>query len=187
MRTLISGVWILAVACSPGTTCPEPTYGGKGSDEAWRSMQDAQARAKKDDAKAITLFAPTAGAKLDAAAPPKFVWTSPLMASAAPLTPAKRGVLAMASDLVYSSAWAHLPPVTGPVHWLKISLPNKTCGVELVTTLTEWTPSTEAWAALKDTKGATLSMDVFSAYLQDNRISEGPYQLTKPVTFSVGP
>ena len=134
----------------------------------------------------VSFSVPAGAMHFPAAAVPKFVWTSPLMAGV-PLPPAKRGVLAVVSDLVYSSAWAHLPPVTGPAHWVRISVPNKTCAIELLTTRTEWTPSTEAWAALKDTKGATLSMDGFSAYLQDNRSSEGAYHLSTPVPFSVGP
>lgn len=185
MRALVAAALLLA-ACSPGATCPEPYYDGKGSDEAWRALQDGESRAKTDDAKAVAFSVPAVGMKLPTDVAPKFVWTSALMAGA-PLPPPTRGMLAVVSDLVYSSAWAHLPPVTGPAHWFRITVPNKTCGIELMTTRSEWTPSAEAWAALKDTKGATLSMDVFSAYLQDNRISEGPYHLTKPVTFSVGP
>lgn len=186
MKALVP-CFLLLAACSPTPTCPDPFYDGKGSDEAWRTMQDGEGRATKDDTKAISLSVPTEGVNLPASAAPKFVWTTPLTASLIPPPRPSPSVLARLGDLVYSSAWAHLPPVTGPVHWLRISVPKKSCAIALITTRTEWTPSTEAWAQLKDTKGATLSMDVFSAYLTENRITEGPYHLSKPVTFTVGP
>ena len=38
-----------------------------------------------------------------------------------------------------------------------------------------------------DNGGQVLSLDVFSAYLQENRISEGEFHFTRPLTFSVAP
>ena len=96
-------------------------------------------------------------------------------------------MLSRLSQLMYSSAWAHLPPVTGPVHLLRITVPKQTCPIEVLTTRTEWIPSSDAWAQLKDTGAQSLKLDVFSAYLQENRISEGPFHFARPLTFTVAP
>ena len=178
---------LLILAACGGATCPEPFYDGKGSDESWRTMLDGEARATKDDSKAVTFFLPTEGQQLPKDNPPTFNWSTPLMASSIRLPACSPSMLSRLSELVYASAWAHLPPVTGPVHLLRITVPKRTCPIEVLTTRIEWIPSTEAWTQLKGTAGATLSMDVYSAYLQENRISEGPYHLTAPVKFSVAP
>ena len=117
-----------------GTPCPpEPFYDGKGTDEAWRTMLDAEARATKDDAKAVTLIFPADAEKIPTATKPKLTWTSPLVATSR--VPArKRSMLSRVGDLVYGSAWAHLPPVTGPVHLLRISVPKRSCPIEVLTT-----------------------------------------------------
>lgn len=173
-------------ACS-GSTCPEPFYDGKASDEVGRTMRDGEARATKDDGKAVTMFLPIEGQKIPTATPPTFKWSSPLSASTTRLPEARPSMLSRLGELVYSSAWAHLPPVTGPVHWLRITVPRRTCPIEVVTSRVEWIPSTEGWTQLKDTGGQVLSLDVFSAYLQENRISEGEFHFSRPLTFSLAP
>lgn len=184
----------LAAVSSCGSKCPEPSYFGAASDEAWRTMQDGEGRAKADDAKAVQLTFPTPGAAISGAgAPPTFLWTTPLTASRDRIVP--RGLLSQrapswperVSGWLYSSAWAHLPPVTGPIHWLRITVPGRACPLETVTTLNEWTPNDAAWKDLKAQTKGTLSFDVLSAYLQQNRISEGPYHFTRPLTFTVTP
>ena len=74
-------VLLLLAACSGGSTCPEPFYDGKGSDEAWRTMLDGESRATKDDTKAVTFFLPTDGQQLPKDNPPTFKWSTPLTAS----------------------------------------------------------------------------------------------------------
>ncbi len=190
MRTLLALLALALTACGTPPSCPDPFYDGKGSDEAWRTMQDGEARATKDDSKAVTLFYPTEGEKIPNAMSPTFKWSTPLTASLLPL-PARPyrspSMLSRLSELVYSSAWAHLPPVTGPLHLLRISVPNQSCPIELVTTKVEWIPTAEAWTKLKATAGKTLTLDVYSAYVVENRISEGPFHLTQTLTFSVAP
>jgi hypothetical protein len=186
-RALVLTLAVAALAGCSGGSCPDPFYDGKASDEVWRTLLDAESRAKADDAKAVTLFFPSAGEKIPSANPPTFNWSTPLTAAKTRLPSPRPSLLTQVGGWVYGSAWAHLPPVTGPVHLLRIKVPKRTCPIELVTTRTEWIPSTEAWTQLKDTGAQTLSLDVFSAYLQENRISEGPFHLSKPLTFSVGP
>lgn len=183
-------VFVLALgvsACSGGTPCPEPFYDGKGTDEAWRTMKDGEARATTNDAKAVTMFFPAAGEKISNATAPTFKWTTPLSASNLRLAPRPASMLSRVSELLYSTAWAHLPPVTGPVHLLRMTVPGRACPIELLTTRVEWIPGGEAWTQLKDTAGKAITLDVFSAYMQETRITEGPFHLTTPLTFSVAP
>ncbi len=187
MKLLHAFFTLTALAGCGGNKCPEPFFDGKGSDEAWRTMQDAEARAKGDDAKAVTLFFPVDAQKISTAMTPKFHWSTPLTASAAPRPDRTRSTFSRLSAQLYGSAWAHLPPVTGPVHLLRITAPGRSCPIEVLTTLREWTPSTAAWSQLQETMGQTLTFDVFSAYLQENRISEGPFHFMTPKTFSVAP
>ena len=185
----ISALALLLGGC--GSPCPEPYYDGAASDEAWRTMQDGEARATVNDAKAVKLSFPVEGEKLSAAGQvPLFKWTTPLMASltvpprtASSVRPAS--VLSRVGGWFYSSAWAHLPPVTAPLHLLRIKVPNRACPLEVLTTRTEWTPTTAAWADLKTFTSGTLTLDVFSAYLTENHITEGEFHLSKPVSFTV--
>ena len=117
MTTLV----LALIGC--GSNCPDPFYDGAASDEAWRTMQDAEVRAVANDAKAVHLFFPTEGEKLNGAgAAPTFKWTSPLIASRlTPPGPRQQSMLSRVSGWIYSTAWAHLPPVTGPVLWAPIN------------------------------------------------------------------
>lgn len=178
---------VSASACSGGNPCPDPFYDGKGTDEAWRTMRDGEARATKNDAKAVTMFFPAEGEKISNAMAPTFKWSTPLTASNLRLAPRSPSMLSRVSELLYSTAWAHLPPVTGPVHLLRMTVAGRACPIELLTTRVEWIPSAEAWAQLKDTAGKKITLDVFSAYMQETRITEGPFQLGTPLTFSVAP
>lgn len=184
MKLPVAALTVAVLTACPGPTCPEPFYDGKASDEAWRTLADGEARAKQDDAKAVKLFAPTEGASFSGASAPTFNWTTPLTAAAR--SPAQRpAILSQLGALLYGTAWAHLPPVTGPAHLLRISVPGRTCAIEVVTTKNEWIPNTGAWTQLQGTAGQSLSLDVYSAYLQENRISEGPFHFTKPLKFAV--
>ena len=66
MRTmwLCLGAALLAAGC--GSPCPEPYYDGAASDEAWRTMQDGEAKVTANDAKAVTLSFPVEGEKISA-------------------------------------------------------------------------------------------------------------------------
>jgi hypothetical protein len=187
MKPLFFALALGVTACSGGSSCPEPFYDGKGTDEAWRTMQDGQARATKNDAKAVTVFFPAAGEKISSATAPTFTWSTPLTASNLRLPPRSPSILSRAGELLYSTAWAHLPPVTGPVHLLRMTVPGRACAIELVTTRVEWIPNAEAWTQLKATAGKTVTFEVFSAYMQETRITEGPFHFTTPLTFSVAP
>jgi len=184
--------WLVPLALLPlacGQKCPEPQYEGRASDEAYLTMQDAEARATADAAKAPQLTL-TEGMQLPGDPPPTFRWSSTLAMS--PLSP-RRGEgqgegrpRPWWRGLLISEASAHLPPVTGVVYWLKFAVPGEKCPVELMTTRTEYTPTQEIWTTLKKGAGAR-SITGQAAYLTENRITEGPYKMPAAVTFTVSP
>ena len=99
----------------------------------------------------------------------------------------ERSLLSTVGELLIPSAWAHLPPVNGPIYWVRITVPQRACKIELLTTKTSWTPPADAWALLTgtDVVNKPLSVDAFSTYMQDNRVTVGPYHLSKALTFTV--
>lgn len=182
----------LAAACGEepsGTECGEPLYAGEATDEAWRSLVDAKGQ-PADSSQAVTLSAPTAGQSYSTAeGPPTWRWTSPL----ASLLPApgpvpfgprqeRRSVLAWLGNLVLPRAEAHLPPVTGDIYWVQVTVPGRSCPVELLTTNLEWTLDMATWDTLRGAVDQDLSIQVTSAYLVQNKLREGPYTLASPVT-----
>lgn len=184
---------LLVSACS-AAPCPEPRYGGKATDEAWRSLVDAEGRATVDAAKAPGFTVPMADQSFPSATAPTFSWASTLVtrpelpgASRYAAAPASRSLWQRASDLVVPSAWAHLAPITGPVHLLRIAVPGRTCPVEFITTQTSWALSADEWKVLTDAKGKTFALSAVSAYLEQNRVTEGPYRPSGTVSFSVSP
>lgn len=177
----------LAAACGekePGTECGEPLYGGEATDEAWRTLVDAQGQ-PADSSQAVALSAPTAGQTYSTTdAPPTWRWTSPLaslLPSPGPL-PARRSVLAWLGNLVLPTAEAHLPPITGDIYWVQVTVPGRQCPVEMLTTHLEWTLDSATWDTLRGAVDQDLSVQVTSAYLVQNKLREGPYRLAAPVT-----
>lgn len=183
-RALLVTVSLALAACQP--KCPEPQYEGKASDEAWLTMIDGEDRATADAMKGPQLGTAD-GAALPASPAPTFQWSSTLISSAPRRVPAPsprpshplRG-------LFISEAWAHLPPVTGAIFWFKIAVPGEACPVEVLSTRTEYTPTEGIWATLKKGTGPRTITGI-SAYLTDNRITEGPFKMPSPVTFTVTP
>lgn len=175
---------LLFVACGP--TCPEPQYEGRASDEAWRTMIDGEQRATADAMKAAALQL-TDGTQLPASPIPTFRWTTTLASAPAPVPmPAPRRERPWWKGLLISEAHAHLPPVTGVIHWFKFVVPGEKCPVEVLSTRTEYTPTEEIWTKLRSGNGAR-SVTAQSAYLTENRITEGPFKTPSPLTFTVAP
>lgn len=179
----------LSVLCGLGACsnkCPEPVYEGKASDEAYLSVLDAESRAQVDPSKAAVFSAPTVGQHFASAEPPTLRWSSALMARRAPPplqqpTQPRPG----AFDWLYASAWAHLAPVNGAIYWLRFSLNGEQCpALAVLTTRTEYTATIAAWAPLA---GHSVSLTGLSAYLVENRITEGPFTPAESVSFTVDP
>ena len=175
-------VTALTLAGCQKVQCPEPLYEGKASDEAYLSLLDAEARATRDDSKATIFSKPTDGQQFAANDTPIFAWTSGLMAVAPkPLLPREPTFRVM--DFIYSSAWAHLAPVTGPIYWLRFGEKGQACpALELLTTKTDFQANSAAWTSLQ---GKTLELRSIATYLQENRVTEGPFLPSKDISISV--
>ena len=173
--------------------CPEPAYGGDATDEAWRTMVDGDDRAIVGDEHAPALTEPAEAAEVSAAGTSlRIVWASPIArARRVPRGP-RRAVPAPAwpaglGSLLEGTAWAHLPPVTGDIYWLRLTVPGRVCPLEAVTTQLEWVVSGDAWQDVRAAVGQTVTIDLTSAYLNENRITEGPYRPSALRAVSVVP
>jgi hypothetical protein len=185
----------LALAGCGGSdeTCGEPLYAGAASDEAWRTMVDAEDDVSSGDPLAAVIEVPAEGQTFDAAAPPpRLSWTSSLAAGPRrhrPIRATRAGVAPSpwprVARFLIASAQAHLPPITGDIHALDIRVPGRNCPIAVLTTDLFWQVDESSWAAMRDA-GGTLSMTLTSAYLTENRVSEGPYR-TSARTFSIAP
>jgi hypothetical protein len=184
---------LLTSACDKDESkCGEPLYGGSATDEAWRTMVDAQEK-PTDSSRAVTLMSPAEGEVFAAgAAPPRFSWTSPLRASLERATPSRlavarprpsRGPLAWLGELLVPTAQAHLPPFTGDIYLVQVAVPGRECPVEVLTSELSWQVDEASWRTMGEAAGQDLSLQVISAYLQDNRLKEGPFRLATPRTF----
>jgi hypothetical protein len=183
-------------ACADDSECGEPLYAGKATDEAWRAMVDARTKAA-DASRAVTLLSPTEGEVYTAnAAPPRWEWTSPLRASLQRSAPgalalaaprSSRSFTAWLGELLVPTAHAHLPPYTGDLYWVEVSTPGGKCPVaQVLTSELSWQLDATSWAELGKNADKQLTVQVTSAYLQENRVTEGPYQLATPRTFRRG-
>jgi hypothetical protein len=183
-----------AAACTPTPqpdVCDEPDYGGEGTDEAWRTLVDAEDDAATGgDAAQITAPDEDAVFGKDALAP-TFTWSSTL-AGGQTLAPPVRVVartqrrsspLDALSALVFPRAHAHEPPITGDAYYAKVTADGPCPIAAIVTTELTWSLDDDAWAALQDAPGA-MTFTVVSAYLTDNRVSEGPF-VSAPRKFTV--
>jgi hypothetical protein len=184
---------LVAAGCGGGSTgCGEPVYAAGATDEAWRTMVDGESSATAGDAHAPSFTTPSEGqafASSDGA--PVFAWTSPIALSGPGATrfvaTAQRSRWDRLLGLFIGTAEAHLPPVTGDIYFIHIHAPGRDCSYDVLTTDLSWQVDDAGWAAMAGAAGQTLSIDITSAYLTENRITEGPYQPASPRTFSVAP
>ncbi|MCI0570884.1 MAG: hypothetical protein L0Y66_09040 [Myxococcaceae bacterium] len=189
----------LLVAC-PGevTECPEPTYAGGTTDEAWRALQDASANTQAGSGQAATLTAPDAVTPLHAGdAAPTLRWTSPLAQRVVPRhLPVGRGVrsrsmLARAweavTEAVLPTAHAHGTPLTGDAYLVSLSVPGQRCPAQHFTTELQWTLSQEAWDAVRAGEPHEVTVTLTSAEFRENAVTAGPYRPATSTTFQVQP
>jgi hypothetical protein len=192
----VAALSLATSACDSSSECGEPLYAGKGSDEVWHALVDVKQR-PADSSQAVTVVSPSEGELYATdAAPPLWQWTSPLRAS---LDRPRTGTLALAAphrssrsftawlgELLVPTAHAHLPPYTGDIYWVEVSTPGSKCPVaQVLTTDLSWQLDANTWTELGKS-GQSFSVQVTSAYLQENRVTEGPYTLATPRTFRRG-
>ncbi|MCC6620226.1 MAG: hypothetical protein IT385_03175 [Deltaproteobacteria bacterium] len=201
MRTpglLVSVIALAACGDDASDPCGEPLYGGNATDEAWRVMLDAEDEVQVGAAEAVTITSPAAAAILAAEGPaPTLSWTSPIAradgrrgvgATAAARfearRPPERSFWDALAGLFVGSARAHLPPITSDVYLLELATPGRECPWRVLTTNEAWVPDAATWAELGDHPGA-YTLAITSAYLIENRISEGPFRPSAPAAFEI--
>ncbi|HYO66692.1 MAG TPA: hypothetical protein VEU33_11465 [Archangium sp.] len=191
----VAALALATSACETGTPseCGEPLYAGRSTDEAWRALVDVKQR-PVDASRAVNLLSPSAGEVYPAdATPPTWEWTSPLRAS---LWRPGQGMLALEAAprpsrsfgawlgaLLLPTAHAHLPPYTGDLYWVEISAGGECPVAQVLTSELSWQLDATTWAELGKHAGKDLTVQVMSAYLVQNRVTEGPYRLAEPRTF----
>lgn len=138
----------------------QPVYQGSATDEAWRTMVNGLGRAQKGVASSPAFTAPGEGQIMTAGdAPPLISWSSPL-------------------------AKPHLPPVTGDIYLVEITVPGRTCPVNALTTDLSWQLDAASWA-ITSGGAKTVEVSLTGAYLVNGRITEGPFQPAAPRTFKI--
>jgi hypothetical protein len=160
---LLLALWVPAACGGDDDPC-EPAYGGAATDEAWRAIVDGESRIVVGDPMAPVFTAPDPGARVAAGGvPPRITWTSPI---------------------AHKRARPHLPPVTDDVYLLGITVPGRVCPLSMLTTGLDWQLTASQWAELT-AAGGQMSVRIVSAYLSENRITEGPFSPAGPLLFTV--
>lgn len=172
--------------------CGDPAYGGVASDEAYLTMVDAFDKVAVNDDQAPSVTLPEDGAVIEKNGDaPTFAWTSPLSASLGPSWPQPSSrrrspsLLDGLSSLLLPVAHAHLPPVTGDLYLAEVAVSGRDCPVRGLTTDLDWLLDDASWAALQDADSPDMTLRVVSAFLVENRISEGPFEASTRRSFRV--
>jgi hypothetical protein len=171
----------LAAGCQAQPPQREPDeYGGCATDENWRTFDDKETThlVTTDDNQAPQYVTPAAsGMSFPAAAAPTFAWN---------LTPTLPGkptgdAVCMACPTCGPLLPAHLPPVSGDVFDLQISTGGAVV-YRVVTTIQTWSPPAAVWSGWS---GKQLSLHTVRMTLSVNDVTEGPFQGSSPLSFSV--
>lgn len=174
----------LLILCGCGTPkdpCGEPDYEAGMTDEAWRSLVDAEGKVQSGHPSAPQLSAPTEGQAVSSASKLTLSWSSPI-ARVPTRFPAKESF--SLTSLFISEAHAHGTPLTDDGYHLRIDIPGQSCPYSVVTNGLSHTISDSGWQKMKDAKGP-MSIRITSAYFSSNRVTEGPYRPADPRTFTV--
>jgi hypothetical protein len=127
----------------------------------------------------LQLVTPTsAEAPVAAAPPPTFTWGAQASRSAPPRFPGSVWPLPFGPAV----AAAHMPPVTGTVVLLEIT------GARTVRVFTDedsWTPTNEDWQQITGGAAREVSVRLYSAYLNENVVTEGPFVSPSAAKFQV--
>lgn len=190
---------LLGVGCYNYPEVPkcEPLYEGVATEEAWYTMVYAL-KQPMDSSLAPVIMSPTEGQSFATdARPPRFSWASPLrgalerdspsrLARARP--PPSRNPLVWLGELLLPRAEAHDSiPYTGDIYLMQVFIPSRECPLEVLTSELSWQWDEDSWRTLSEAVGQPLSLQVTSAFLQFNRLKEGPYRQTALRSFRLHP
>lgn len=183
---VVCGAALLAAGCGEAE-CGEPRYEGGTQDEAFRAMVDAESSIAKGDERAVTVVSPADGQTFAVGTmPPTFTWSSPIRSAEVRtrVSPPRRNLWDRIRGWVISDAYAHGEPYTGDLYDLSVSIPGESCPVRVLTGNVSWTPSVEVWERIVAAPGERV-VSIVSAYMRDNRVTEGPYAPAVETRFEV--
>ena len=184
-------VVVSASGCAEDCDTIEPAYAGDANDEVWRVFVGARADAASGN-DAATITSPADDAVIATDDNLVVRWDSPLKVGA--LTPieqsmskarrrAPKALFERVSELFIPVAHAHLAPITSDVYFVEVDVPGRTCPVSVLTTELTTTFGDEDQALIAEGTGQR-TIRLMSAFVTQNRITEGPY-LAAPVGFTV--
>lgn len=194
-RVFVLVVFAVVVAalggCAEDCDAIEPAYAGDASDEVWRVFVGARNDAATGD-DAATITAPENDAVIGKGDNLNVSWDSPLKVGA--LTPieqrllkarrrAPKALFERVSEFFIPVAHAHLAPITSDVYFVEVDVPGRTCPVSVLTTELSATFRDDDQALIAEGSGER-TVRVMSAFVTQNRITEGPF-LASPVGFTV--
>ncbi|MSP60826.1 MAG: hypothetical protein EXR72_10885 [Myxococcales bacterium] len=170
---------LVALGCGHKGTQREPDeFAGCSTDESWVTFDDQEVgkHVTIDDALAASFRPPIAAGAMHPATPkPTFSWKLTATLDGKPNGTA-------ACDMKCPLCGSHEAAVTGDLFDLQFSTGGAVTH-RVLTTLQNWTPSDAVWASWK---GKSLSLATVRMVVKLGEVSEGPYQATKPIAFSVG-
>ena len=176
---------LAAAGCGPGSPAGprEPDgYFGCSTDENRVTFDDERAagRIKSDDSRAPLLTMPAVGSPLPGGAAPRFAWQP------TPTAPGKPSgdVTCQRCSSCGALTTQHEPPISGNVYDLQFSVDGKVLYRALTTTqsLPADMPPPEIW---KSFRGKSVALAITRLQVKANDVADGPYQGTKPLTFTV--
>jgi hypothetical protein len=177
--SLLFGLFALAACNANGTsTLREPDdYQGCATDENWRTFDDYEltGQVTLDDAQAPAFTNLSDGMTL--AANTELAWN---LSSTMPGKPTGDAVCTQCPNCGPLTI-QHQPPVSGDVYDLQFSTGGVLAWRALTTLQTYRLPDTE-WAQLR---GKPVSLRMTRLLVKLNDVESGPFQPTKPITFTV--
>lgn len=157
-----------------GAELPEVIYDGGASDEAlevvWPKLASAPVAAE------LQLTAPQG--TIPAGPPPAFAWSAHASLVPEPRVPGSAWPLPFGPAV----AQAHLPPVTGTVVLLEIQGATM---VRVFTDRSSWTPAQADWDRITGGAAREITVRLYSAYLNENVLEEGPFRSASDAKFQV--
>jgi hypothetical protein len=182
MKTIVTLVLAaLAAGCQATPPQREPDeYDGCATDENWRTFDDKETthQVTVDDSQAPSYSTPAGnGMSFPSSAPATFAWNLTPTLPGKPTGDATCTRCPSCGPLLPS----HLPPVSGDVFDLQFST-GGTVVYRVITTLQTWAAST---AVLSGWSGKQISLATVRVTLSVNDVTEGPFEASSPLTFSV--
>lgn len=179
---LVAFLGCAATAChGTGSTLREPDgYQGCATDENWQTFdgRELSGQLTLDDALAPRFTNLADGMALAASVKPTLAWQLSSTQAGKPTGDASCPALCPSCGPL---ATEHLPAVTGDVYDLQFSVAGS-LDYRVLTTLQTFTPDDVTWGRWR---GHAITLRPTRMTLKDNDITDGPYQPSKTIAFTV--